>query len=310
MSGAYFGDKMSPMSDTTNISPAMSGTDLYSHIGSMLYTTVPATIVCLLLYTVIGLKYIGHSYDLANITLMQETLAANYNLSLICLIPLLMVLVLSAMKVPSILAMGSSAVVSMILAVLTQRVELSAVMNSAFNGYVSETGVSMVDTILTRGGVKSMVGVMAILFFSAIMYGALKGSGIMDVFVALLTKVAKSVTSLVITTLVFGWGMVILTGNQMMGIVLPGKTMGEAYDKLNVHRKVLSRSLEDSATIGSAIIPWSSACAYAMGVLGVGAGYIPFAFLCYIVPVFSIICAVTGIGIWDSAGNPKWKKKK
>lgn len=151
---------------------------------------------------------------------------------------------------------------------------------------------------------------MAILFFSAIMYGSLKSSGVIDVFVNVLMKVAKSVSSLIITTLVFGWAMVILTGNQMMGIVIPGKTMGEAFDKLDVHRKVLSRSLEDSATIGSVLIPWSSAAAYLTSVLGVGIGYIPFAFLCYIVPLFSIICSITGFGIWSSDGTPKWKKNK
>ena len=310
VSGSYFGDKMSPMSDTTNVAPAMSGTDLYSHIGSMLYTTIPATVVCLVLYFVAGLEYAAASFDAATIKLMEETLHSNFNLNLLCLIPLFMVLVLSAMKVPSILAMGSSAVVSIILAAVTQHAPLSDIMSCALNGYVSETGVSMVDTILTRGGIKSMAGTMSILFFSSIMYGSLKSSGIIDVFVNLLMKIAKSVSSLIVTTLVFGWAMVILTGNQMMGIVIPGKTMGEAFDKLNVHRKVLSRSLEDSATIGSALIPWSSAAAYITSVLGIGIGYIPFAFLCYIVPIFSIICSITGIGIWNSDGTPKWKKSK
>lgn len=310
VSGSYFGDKMSPMSDTTNVAPAMSGTDLYSHIGSMFYTTIPATVVCLILYTIMGLRYASTSFDAASITLMEETLKSNFNINLLCMLPLLMVLVLSAMKVPSVLAMGSSAVVSIILAALTQHAQLSDIMNCALNGYISETGVSMVDTILTRGGIKSMAGTMAILFFSAIMYGSLKSSGVIDVFVNVLMKVAKSVSSLIITTLVFGWAMVILTGNQMMGIVIPGKTMGEAFDKLDVHRKVLSRSLEDSATIGSVLIPWSSAAAYLTSVLGVGIGYIPFAFLCYIVPLFSIICSITGFGIWSSDGTPKWKKNK
>lgn len=309
VSGSYFGDKMSPMSDTTNVAPAMSGTDLYSHIGSMMYTTVPATVLALIIYIVIGLKYAGTAYDASAITLMSSTLAENFQINVICLIPLVMVLVLSILKVPSILAMGSSAVVSIILAAATQHIPVSEVMTAALNGYVSSTGVDMVDTILTRGGIKSMSGTIAIIFFSSIMAGALKTSGILDIFVEMLLKVARSVKSVVCTTLVFGWGIVMLTGNQMLGIIIPGKTMGDLYDKLDVNRKVLSRSLEDSATIGSSIIPWSSAAAYITGVLGIGVGYIPYALLCYLVPVFSIICAFTGIGIWNTKGEPKWRKK-
>ena len=267
VSGSYFGDKMSPMSDTTNVAPAMSGTDLYSHIHSMLYTTVPATLVALILYVVLGLRYSGTAFDSSTIELMKTTLSANYNLHIICLVPLVLVLVLAACKVPSVLAMGISAVVSIVIAALTQ-------------------GVAVKD----------------------IMTVALRSAGILTVFEELLLKMVKSVRSLIVTTLVFGWGMVALTGNQMLGIIIPGQTMGEVFDKMNVHRKVLSRSLEDSATIGSAIIPWSAATAYITGVLGVGIGFIPYALLCYIVPIFSIICAFTGIGIWDKEGNAVWKK--
>lgn len=310
VSGSYFGDKMSPMSDTTNVAPAMAGTDLYSHIGSMFYTTVPATILTLVLYILIGLKYSGKAYDLSTITTMQDALAANYHITPICLIPLVLVLVLAACKVPSILAMGIAAVVSIVLAALTQGAAVSDIMSTALNGYVSSTGIDMVDKILTRGGIKSMVGTISIIFFSSFMAGGLKASGILDIFEQLLLKVVKSVRSLVVSTLVFGWGMVMMTGNQMLGIIVPGKTMGSLYDELDVDRKVLSRSLEDSATIGSSIIPWSAAAAYITGVLGIGLNYIPYALLCYIVPVFSIICAFTGIGIWNKDGEPVWKKKK
>ena len=212
--------------------------------------------------------------------------------------------------VPSILAMGSSAIVSVMVAVATQGCSVSSVMEAALSGYTSQTGVQMVDTILTRGGITSMAGTVAIIFFSSIMAGALKSSGVLDLFVELLLKIAKSTRSLVVTTLIFAWGIVMLTGNQMLGIIIPGKTMGDMYDRLDVDRKVLSRSLEDAATIGSAIIPWSSAAAYITGVLGIGIGYIPFALLCYIVPVFSVLCAMTGFGMWNAKGKAMWKKGK
>lgn len=310
VSGAYFGDKMSPMSDTTNLAPAMAETDLYSHIGSMLYTTAPATLVCIVLYYIIGAKYAQDAYDAAAVQLMQETLAANFSIRFVCLVPLIMILVLAILKVPSIMAMGITAVVSVILAMATQGAGLSAIMSAAMNGYVSNTGVAMVDTILTRGGIKSMAGTFALLLFAGFMAGPMSAAGILDAFVAILMKVVKSVRSLVVSTLIFGWGIIVLTGNQMMGIVIPGKAMGKMYDELDVHRKVLSRSLEDSATISAAIVPWSTAAAYIMGVLGVGTEYIPYALLCYVVPVFSILCAFTGFGIWNSKGEKMWKRGK
>lgn len=310
VSGAYFGDKMSPMSDTTNLAPAMAETDLYSHIGSMLYTTAPATLVCIVLYYIIGAKYAQDAYDAAAVQLMQETLAANFSIRFVCLVPLIMILVLAILKVPSIMTMGITAVVSVILAMATQGAGLSAIMSAAMNGYVSNTGVAMVDTILTRGGIKSMAGTFALLLFAGFMAGPMSAAGILDAFVAILMKVVKSVRSLVVSTLIFGWGIIVLTGNQMMGIVIPGKAMGKIYDELDVHRKVLSRSLEDSATISAAIVPWSTAAAYIMGVLGVGTEYIPYALLCYVVPVFSILCAFTGFGIWNSKGEKMWKRGK
>lgn len=309
VSGAYFGDKMSPMSDTTNLAPAIAETDLYSHIGSMLYTTVPATLVCVVLYYIIGARYAQDAYDAATVQLMQETLSANFNIHLICLLPLIMILVLAILKVPSIMAMGITAVVSAILAILTQGAALGDIMSVALNGYVSNTGVAMVDTILTRGGITSMAGTFALLLFAGFMAGPMSAAGILDTFVAILMRVVKSVRSLVVSTLIFGWGIILLTGNQMMGIVIPGKAMGQMYDQLDVHRKVLSRSLEDSATIFAAVVPWSTAAAYIMGVLGVGTEYIPYALLCYIVPVFSVLCAFTGFGIWDSKGEKKWAKR-
>ena len=309
VSGAYFGDKMSPMSDTTNLAPAIAETDLYSHIGSMLYTTVPATLVCVVLYYIIGARYAQDAYDAATVQLMQETLSANFNIHLICLLPLIMILVLAILKVPSIMAMGITAVVSAILAILTQGAALGDIMSVALNGYVSNTGVAMVDTILTRGGITSMAGTFALLLFDGFMAGPMSAAGILDAFVAILMRVVTSVRSLVVSTLIFGWGIILLTGNQMMGIVIPGKAMGQMYDQMDVHRKVLSRSLEDSATIFAAVVPWSTAAAYIMGVLGVGTEYIPYALLCYIVPVFSVLCAFTGFGIWDSKGEKKWAKR-
>ena len=311
VSGSFLGDKMSPMSDTTNLAPAMAGTNLYSHIGSMMYTTVPAAIICLVLYSLLGINHAkGGTFDSSAIQTIMEALDSNYNISILCLIPLVLLLVLSALKIPAILAMGITAGVSVVCGLLLQPdANLMLILGSAMNGFKSETGVEFVDKLLTRGGVVSMIGAVASMYFASLMAAALKASGAIDTLMSILLKGIKSSAALIITTLGYCYAMLLATGAQMLGIIVPGKTMGTMYDKFNLDRKVLSRCLEDASTIGAALVPWANPSIYLMSVLGVGTGYIPYSFLCWIVPIFSIICALTKIGTRDSNGNPLWGKK-
>lgn len=313
ISGAYFGDKMSPMSDTTNVAPAVSGTNLYSHIYSMLYTTVPATIVVLIMYIVLGLRAASSvNVDLSEITMLRETLAANFNISFVAVIPMILVLVLSILKVPAIIAMGGMVIVSVIFAVATQGASLSAVFGAAFSGYSSNTGISLIDTILNRGGAKSMVGTVYLVMFASVMSAAMKRCGILDVVMKqIVEKVIHSASGLVIGTMLESYLVLLLTGNQTMSILIPGQTFADTYDDFDVDRKVCSRCLEDAGTLACTLVPWSSAAQYFSGVLGIAPMvYIPYMFLGFVVPIFSLICAFTGFGMWDSKGNPKWKKSK
>ena len=312
VSGSYFGDKMSPMSDTTNIAPAMSGTDLYSHIGSMMYTTIPAAIVVVVMYAVMGLNAAATvDVDISDVITMRSLLAENFNISFVSAIPMILVLVLSVLKVPAIVALGGTAVVSVVFAVFTQGADISAIMGAAFNGYTSNTGVALIDTILNRGGAKSMVGTVYLVMFASVMSAAMKKSGILDVVIEKgIRGFIRSVRSLVVVTMLESYLVLLLTGNQTMAIIIPGQTFADTYDEYDVDRKVCSRCLEDAGTIACAIVPWSSAALYMSGVLGVAPlQYIPYTFLSFVVPVFSLICAFTGFGIWNSKGEPVWKKK-
>lgn len=311
VAGACWGDKMSPLSDTTNLAPAMAGTDLYSHIYSMFYTTLPATAIAFVLYIVFGLVYSGDGvYNSTEINLIMSTLSENFNINILNLIPMILLLVLSACKVPAALAMLISVVVSAITAIVMQGATPAEVFGCGMNGYVSDTGLALVDKILSRGGAVSMVGTISSMIFGSLMAGALKASGILATLISLLLKMIKSTRSLVITTLCYSYTVLMATGNQMVGILVPGQTMGEIYDKYDVNRKVLSRTLEDAATLGANLIPWTTPAVFAMTNLGVGIEYAPYAFLNYLVPIFSILCATTGIGIWNSKGEPQWKKGK
>lgn len=298
-SGAFFGDKMSPLSDTTNVAADMSGTPLYDHIGSMMYTTVPATVICLVLYTVLGIRNTSANADLSNIELILDTLGANFNISVIALVPAVLVLLTSALKAPAVPAMLGCTAVSGVFACLLQKISLSAMLGAAMNGFSSDTGVAMVDKILSRGGMTSMYSTVAIIILSATMGAVLEKSGVIDSLVNnVLLKAVHKPCGLILSTMVYCYSLLLISGHQVMPIILGGRTFRPAYDRMGIQSKVLSRTLEDTCTIGAPMVPWGTSCAYMFSVLGIGIAYIPYAFLCYIVPLFAILYACTGWFVW------------
>lgn len=298
-SGAFFGDKMSPLSDTTNVAADMSGTPLYDHIGSMMYTTVPATVICLVLYTVLGIRNASANADLSSIELILDTLGANFNISVIALVPAVLVLLTSALKVPAVPAMLGCTAVSGVFACLLQKISLSAMLGAAMNGFSSDTGVAMVDKILSRGGMTSMYSTVAIIILSATMGAVLEKSGVIDSLVNnVLLKAVHKPCGLILSTMVYCYSLLLISGHQVMPIILGGRTFRPAYDRMGIQSKVLSRTLEDTCTIGAPMVPWGTSCAYMFSVLGIGIAYIPYAFLCYIVPLFAILYACTGWFVW------------
>jgi NhaC family Na+:H+ antiporter len=310
VSGSFFGDKMSPMSDTTNMAPAMAGTTLYEHIGSMLYSTTIPTIICFILYTIIGLRFGGESSS-SNIQIILDTLDNTFNISIFALIPLILVLAVSIKRIPAILGLGSCALISMLFAMFLQKVSFIDVMVAAFSGPSIQTGEALVDSILSRGGISMVSNTILLILIACVMGGALNASGIFITLVKEgLIKAAKNIGSLVVANMLYCYAIVLLTGNQVLGIILGGPTFRDAYKELDVHPKVLSRTLEDTSTIIAPLVPWSTAAAYTMGVLGVGPEYILYAFLGFIVPINSIVLAFTGFGMWKQDGTPYWKKTK
>ena len=298
-SGAFFGDKMSPLSDTTNVAADMSGTPLYDHIGSMMYTTVPATVICLVLYTVLGIRNASANADLSNIELILDTLGANFNISVVALVPAVLVLLTSALKVPAVPAMLGCTAVSGVFACLLQKISLSAMLGAAMNGFSSDTGVAMVDKILSRGGMTSMYSTVAIIILSATMGAVLEKSGVIDSLVNnVLLKAVHKPCGLILSTMVYCYSLLLISGHQVMPIILGGRTFRPAYDRMGIQSKVLSRTLGDTCTIGAPMVPWGTSCAYMFSVLGIGIAYIPYAFLCYIVPLFAILYACTGWFVW------------
>ncbi|TET68857.1 MAG: Na+/H+ antiporter NhaC [Candidatus Aminicenantes bacterium] len=296
ISGAYFGDKMSPLSDTTNLAPAVAGTDLFSHIRHMVYTTVPGYILCIILYTLLGTRVSGGSLETQNIETILSTLKSNFFIHPILLLPPCLVIVMVVMKIPPLPALLGGTVLGGMFAMLTQSRSLADIILSAKSGYVSETGVKMVDDLLTRGGLDYMMNTVALIICALSFGGIMERTGMLEVLAKSLLKRVKSTGSLVATTIFSCIGMNAIASDQFIAIVIPGRMYKNAFDSRGLHPKNLSRCLEDAGTLSSPLIPWNSCGAYMWATLGVNPLlYLPYAFLNLANPIVSLFYGYTGI---------------
>lgn len=306
VAGAYFGDKLSPLSDTTNIASAAAGVDLYEHITHLLYTTLPSFILAAIVYTVYGTT--GNLQDVTTpekVLSMINGLENIYHFNvLMLLLPVVIILWGSITKKPTIPVMLLSAAVAIFNAIIIQKFSLHDVINSAVNGFnvsmLSDNTVISKDLarLLNRGGMNSMMGTLLICFCALSFAGILSLSGALEVIINHLLKFVQSTFSLIFTTILCGLTMIGVTCNGQISILIPGEMLKEAYTERGLHPKNLSRTVEDSATIVEPILPWTAAGAYMAGTLGVETlSYLPWAILCWSSIVFAMIWGATGFGI-------------
>ncbi len=314
ISGAYFGDKMSPLSDTTNLAPAVAGTHLFTHIRHMVYTTVPALIISLIIFTILGiLRPTSGSVETADYVLMLDTLSGSFNLTPWLLVAPAAVLFLVWRKTPALPALAVGVVVGALLLLFFQReagelwsVTIGRLVESLYTGYVSETGVASVDELLTRGGLSYMMDTIALIIVALAFGGIMEASGMLARIAAAILTMARNTGSLITVTVFSCFGMNVLASDQYLAIIVPGRMYRAAFLKRGLHPKNLSRALEDSATLTSPLIPWNTCGAYMSGVLGVSAfTYLPFAFLNLLSPLISIFYGFTGITIQKIEDDPE-----
>jgi NhaC family Na+:H+ antiporter len=298
ISGAYFGDKMSPLSDTTNLAPAMAGTDVFSHIRHMVYTTAPGYVLSIVLYGFIGTRYAGGQLESADIATMLDTLQATFLIHPLLLLPPVLVIVMVVRRVPPLPALLGGTLMGGICAVATQSSGMADVVAAAHAGYVAATGVPMVDDLLTQGGLMSMMSTVALIVCALSFGGIMESTGMLEVIAGALLRRVKSTGSLIATTVLSAIGMNAIASDQYMAIVIPGRMYKNAFDKRGLHPKNLSRALEDSATLTSPLIPWNTCGAFMWATLGVNPlAYLPYAFVNLTNPVISIIYGYTGFTI-------------
>jgi NhaC family Na+:H+ antiporter len=324
VSGAYFGDKLSPLSDTTNLAPAVAGSNLFEHIRHMLWTTIPAYAIALVLFLFVGFG-VDTTAEPGSLEALQRTLDASFNISVWTLLPLVLVLWLAARKKPPLPTILAGALLGALLAVILQPQVVLAyadapdlpvalalakgVWLALADGYASATGVPAVDELLSRGGMSSMLTTIW-LILAALAFGAvMEHAGMLLRLIESTLRAAKSTGSLIATVVLSCIGMNVLAADQYMAIVLPGRMFKAEFRRRNLEAKNLSRALEDAGTMTSALVPWNTCGAYMSATLGVATfAYLPFAFLNLLSPLVSIAYGITGISITrirpDAAAEP------
>lgn len=313
VSGAYFGDKMSPLSDTTNLAPAMAGTDLFTHIRHMMWTTTPSILIALLLFAVIGATAATPT-DTGSVATIQQALSAQFNIGIHLMIPVVLVLALVVAKMPAFPALLIGSLVGCLFAILFQQdaiaryvgetdlprslVLIKGAWISLFDGYKLTSGNAALDELLSRGGMSSMLSTVW-LIVSAMMFGAvMETTGMLQRIAATILGAVRGTGSLIAATLATSFGMNVIASDQYIAIVLPGRMFRAEYQRRGLHPKNLSRSLEDAGTLTSALVPWNTCGAFMAQTLGVATfAYAPFAFFNWINPLVSLVYGFTGFTI-------------
>lgn len=309
IAGSYFGDKISPLSDTTNLAPIAAGSTLYEHIFHMFYTTIPATIISLIVYGFIGMNAdTSVSVSSESVTKMLNQLDSMYSWNIMLVIPVVLVLAGSVLKWPTIPVMMGSTVVAGIEAIVLQGISLKNVLASTvsgFNvkmiaapGFDAATCTMEVTKLLNRGGMNSIMSTTLLVFCAFVFAAIMSRAGFLDVVLQKILSVAKSTGALVSATVASCLVMALTTGNSYLSILVPGEMFRDAYKARGLAAKNLSRTLEDAGTVFVPLVPWSAAGAYMTSCLGVETlDYLPYAILCYAGFMIAIFYGFTGIGI-------------
>jgi len=294
ISGAIFGDKMSPLSDSTNLAAGVAEADLFDHIRSMVYTTGPALIISMILYALLGLKFGNANIDTAQVDIILNGLQEHYFISPITIIPALLVVYLAVKRVGGLAVMVIASLVGALFAMIFQGYSIGEMANFMNYGFVSETGIEAVDSLLSRGGLQSMMWTISLGFIALSMGGVLEKTRMLEAFLDKISGVVSSTKGLIITHVLSAIAVNVFSASQYMAIIIPSRMLVPAYKEQKILPQVNSRTSEDSATVTSPLIPWGLCGVYFTGVLGVQTvDYLPYVFLAYLAPSIAILYAVT-----------------
>lgn len=305
VSGAFFGDKMSPLSDTTNLASMVVKVDLFDHIKNMMWTTVPAFIISAVLFAFLSPKKAAASFD--NIAMLKRSLLELNLVHWYSVIPFLVLAVLAIKRVSAIFTLSFGIFTGIIVSLFIEKdFGLKQVLSLLFDGYKSDSGVEVIDSLLTRGGMESMFFSISLVLLALGLGGLLFKLGILPALLEGVQRFLTRVSVLIGATALAAIGVNFLVGEQYLSILLPGNAFQDAYAKAGLHPKNLSRVLEDAGAVVNPLVPWSVCGVFLTSVLGVATvDYVPFAFFCLLSPLLTVIYGMTGFTITPLGNSGK-----
>lgn len=306
LSGAYFGDKMSPLSDTTNLAPAMAGTDVFTHIKSMAKPTLIAYGLTLLIFGFLSAKYRGASADLSNVNIIANGLKETFTISPVLLLAPLVVIISISKKLPAVPGIALGIIIADILGPIYQGINFGDILSAGLNGYVSNTGLEAVDQLLTTGGLNNMMSSISLTIIAMMFGGIAEETGILEAIVKKFLHRVQSVVGLVISTILTCVFTNASMPEQYISIVVPGRMFKNEYKERNLDPTLLSSTLESGGTVTSAMIPWNTCGTYMTTVLGVSTvHYLPFLFFNLLMPIVQVIVVAIEANKYKLDANSK-----
>lgn len=312
--GSIFGDKLSPISDTVNLSSGTCEVNIFDHIKSVATATLPAYIIALVVFTVLGFRFAGGNADSAAVNEVMKVLSANFKLdaghALISLVPMILVLVMALRKMNALATIVASAMSAMIIAIIFQGYSIVDMMSYMNYGYVIDTGNFDVDKLMNRGGLQSMMWTVSIGYLGLSYGGILEKTGVLNTLLFSAQAITKNARNLILTHMAAGFLTIMLSASPYVAILIPGRMFIAGYEKLGIKKTVASRTCEHSGICLDPLLPWTLGGVYFSGVLGVSTfDYAPYAVLLWLVPVIAAFYAVTGFFVWKEDGSDVSKKK-
>ncbi|MGN1402218.1 MAG: Na+/H+ antiporter NhaC [Bacillus sp. (in: firmicutes)] len=303
VSGAFLGDKMSPLSDTTNLASETVGVQLFDHIKNMMWTTLPGLVIAGALYFILSPDAGSQS---AEVSLFMDVLREDSYIHWSALLPFAVLVILAVRRVSAMLTLSAGIISAMIVTFLWDgTMTFSKFSTILYSGFVMESKVEQLNSVLSRGGIESMMNSISLVMIALGLGGLLFTLGIIPAILTALESKLKSVSSLILATGGTAIGINFFVGEQYLSILLPGKTFEGQYQKMGYEKKVLSRVLEDTGTVVNPLVPWGVCGVFLTGVLGVSTmEYGPFAFFCLLCPVLTFISGLTHIGISQKTRTP------
>lgn len=288
VSGAFFGANTSPLSGTTNLAAGVGEIDLYDHIKSLLWTDVPAWIISLILFSIMGM---GHSNaSLKTIDVMTSELQHGFWISWWTVLPVLLLLVMAWLKVPAVPSLAFGSFFAVIIGWLHNPIKLNTLANYIMNGYVAHTGSKSMNELLSKGGISSMLSSLALIIFALALGGLLIKFNVIVALIDGMEKFVNSVGRLVLATAITCFGVNFLVGEQYLSVILPGESFKKSFEKMHLPATYLTRVLNDAGAAVNSIIPWSVSGVFISGTLQISPfKYIPYSFFPITVPILTII---------------------